>query len=66
MVARIFFGIIDRTVINAMIAFNKLENTSMTALEFRRDVAQSLVTLCQKPKVGCPLRISPPDCNKAS
>jgi hypothetical protein len=36
---RIFFGIIDRTLINAMIAYNKLGDTTMSALQFRRYVA---------------------------
>lgn len=56
---RLFFGIIDRTVVNAMIAYNKLQNTKTNTLHFRRQVALSLITLSHKPKIGRPLRTPP-------
>jgi hypothetical protein len=56
---RLFFGILDRTLVNAMIAYNKLENAKVATLLFRRYVAQSLITLSRKPRIGRPLR-SPP------
>jgi hypothetical protein len=57
---RIFFGIIDRIFINAMMAYNKLGDTTLSALLFRRYVALSLVTSSHKPKVGRPLCTPPP------
>ena len=38
---RIFFGIIDRTLINAYVAYCKIESSKITTLEFRRLVAQT-------------------------
>ena len=58
---RIFFGIIDRTLINAYVAYCKIESSKITTLEFRRLVAQTLITLAQPPKVGRPaLSVTPP------
>ena len=55
---QIFFGIIDRTLINTYVAYCKIESTT---LEFRRLVAQTLITLAQPPKVGRPaLSVTPP------
>ena len=41
---RIFFGLIDRALCNAFIAFNKITKATMKSLDFRRRVAQSLIT----------------------
>ena len=57
---RIFFGLIDRTLVNAAIAYNKLERENMSSLDFRRSVAQSLITLSRKPRVGRSLKGTPP------
>ena len=58
---RIFFGIIDRTLINAYVAYCKTESSKITTLEFRRLVAQTLITLPQPPKVRHPaLSVTPP------
>ncbi len=56
---RLFFVILDRTLINAMIAYNKLENANLATLLFRRYVAQSLIILSHKPSLGRPLRTPP-------
>ena len=61
---RIFFGIIDRTIVNAMVVYQKMQGESITTLQFRRSVAQSLITLSRKPKVGRPLQVSPLTMNK--
>ena len=54
----IFFRVIDRALINAYVAYCKIESTT---LEFRRLVAQTLITLDQPPKVGRPaLSVTPP------
>ena len=42
-----------------MIAYNKLENANLATLLFRRYVAQSLITLSHKPRIGRPLRTPP-------
>lgn len=42
---RIFFGLLDRTVVNAAIAFEKIEKKGLSLLDFRRSVAQTLITL---------------------
>ena len=51
---RIFFGIIDRTVVNAQIVFSKLEGKSVSVLEYRRAVTQAFITRATPPKVGRP------------
>ena len=51
---RIFFGIVDRTIVNAQIAYSKFEGVSVSVLEFRRSVAQSLITLSRPVHVGRP------------
>ncbi|MCP4923780.1 MAG: hypothetical protein GY915_07110, partial [bacterium] len=57
---RIFFGLVDRTLVNAAIAHNKMERDNMSLLNFRRSVAQSLMTLCRKPKAGRSPKGTPP------
>ena len=42
---RIFFGIIDRTIVNAQIVHNKFSASPLNSLNFRRSVAQRLITL---------------------
>ena len=37
---RIFFGIVDRTIVNAQIAFSKIEGKSVSVLDYRRAVAK--------------------------
>jgi hypothetical protein len=51
---RIFFGIIDRTVVNALVVYLKLEGKSVSVLEYRRAVAQALITRATPVKVGRP------------
>ena len=51
---RIFFGILDRTLVNASISYMKLERKSISILDFRRSVAQELLTIARIPKVGRP------------
>ena len=42
---RIFFGIIDRTIVNAHIVHNTFSASPLNSLNFRRSVAQTLITL---------------------
>ncbi len=51
---RIFFGIVDRTVVNAQIAYSKLEGQSMSVLDYKRAVAQALITRATPVKVKRP------------
>ena len=51
---------IDRTLCNAFIAFNKITEAKMKSLDFRRRVAQSLITRGCPPKVGQPVPYAPP------
>ena len=55
---RIFFGITDRTVVNAQITYSKLERTPISVLDFRRAITQAFITRTTPPKVGRP-RSSP-------
>ena len=57
---RIFFGLIDHTLVNASIAYNIMENESMSLLDFRRSVAKSLIAFCRRPKAGRSLQGSSP------
>lgn len=58
---RIFFGIIDCTLINAYVAYCKMEDSKRTTLDFRTHVTQTLINLSQPPKVGHPaLSVTPP------
>ena len=61
---RIFFGLIDQALCNAFIAFNKITKAKMKSLDFRRRVAQSLITRGRPPKVGQPLSYAPPAASK--
>ena len=61
---RIFFGLIDRALCNAFIAFNKITKAKMKSLDFRRRVAQSLITRGRPPKIGRPLSYDPPAASK--
>ena len=49
---KIFFGLIDRALCNAFIAFNKITKGKMKSLDFQRRVAQFLITRGRLPKVG--------------
>ena len=49
-----FFGLIDRALCNAFIAFNKITKAKMKSLYFRRRLAQSLITHGRPLKVGRP------------
>lgn len=55
---RLFFGILDRTVVNAQIVYSKLEKKTVSVLDFRRQVAHALVLLGRPPQIGRP-RSSP-------
>ncbi len=50
---RIFFGIIDRTVVNAQVAYSKICK-SVSVLQYKRAVAQALITRATPAKVGRP------------
>ncbi len=49
---RIFFGIIDHTVVNAQVAYSKIEGKSVSVLQYRRAVVQALITNATPAKVG--------------
>ena len=52
---RIFFGILDQTVVNAQIVYSKLEEKVVSVLNYRRTVAaQALITRATPAKVGRP------------
>ena len=51
---RIFFGIIDRTVVNAQVAYSKIEGKSVSVLQYRRAVVQALITHATPAKVERP------------
>ena len=55
---RNFFGIMDRTAVNAQIVYSKLEGKPLSVLEYRRAVTEALITRETPPKVGRP-RSSP-------
>jgi len=57
---RLFFGIIDRTIINAWETYSKLDECNLTTLDFRRAVTQTPITLARPPKVGRPLSFKSP------
>ena len=52
---RILFGLIDRSLRNTFVVYKKLIDCNCTLLNFRRSVAQSLITLGKPPKVGRPI-----------
>ena len=56
---RIFFWIIDRTVVNAQVTFSKLEKRPISVLDFRRAVTKAFVTRATPPKVGRPRLTTP-------
>ena len=56
---RIFFGLLDRTIANAAIAFEKIEKRGMNLLDFRRSVAQTLITLSRPARGRQPASASP-------
>ena len=51
---RIFFGLLDRTLVNAYVVFRKLTGQCIPVLDFHRSVAQELLTLARLPKAGRP------------
>ncbi|KAK3791503.1 hypothetical protein RRG08_055526 [Elysia crispata] len=52
---RMFFGLIDRTLVNAFIVHSKLASEKLSLLNFLRSVALSLVALSKPPRMGRPL-----------
>ena len=54
---RIFFGLLDRTLANAYIAYCKLSCDGCSWLNFRRSVAQTFVTLARKPRAKRSLQL---------
>ncbi|GFO06574.1 PiggyBac transposable element-derived protein [Plakobranchus ocellatus] len=56
---RLFFGLIDRTMVNAFIVFSKVSEGKLSLQNFLRSVALSLVTLSKPPKMGQLLAPSP-------
>ena len=63
MVALYFFGLVDRSLCNAYVAYSKLETQSCNLLSFRRCVTQPLITLGKPPQVGRPIPIA---CNQVT
>ncbi|GFN74555.1 PiggyBac transposable element-derived protein 3 [Plakobranchus ocellatus] len=57
---RLFFGVIDRMLVNSFVVYNKIEEKSMPLLLFRRLVAQHLLTAARPPQIGRPLSTSRP------
>ncbi|GFO21829.1 PiggyBac transposable element-derived protein 4-like [Plakobranchus ocellatus] len=52
---RVFFGLIDRTLVNAYIVYRQIcENK--TRLNFRREVPLALLTMSRPPRVGRPFK----------
>ena len=51
----IFFGVIDRALCNAYVAYQKVIAEDIRSFNFRRSVAQLLITLGDPLKVGRPL-----------
>ncbi len=66
---RIFFGILDQTVVNAQIVYSKLEEKVVCVLNYRRTVAQALITRATPAKVGrpnlSPATSAPAKCRKS-
>ncbi|KAK6169503.1 hypothetical protein SNE40_020546 [Patella caerulea] len=58
---RIFFGLIDRAIVNSQVVYSKLQRgqNNISTFDFRRAVAQSVVNLSRKPQVGRPLSVEP-------
>ena len=52
---RMFFGLIDRTLVNAFIVHSKLASEKLSLLNFLRSVALSLVALSKPLRMGRPL-----------
>ena len=52
---RIFFSLIERALSSSRITYNKDNAVKLSTLEYRRSVAQSLITMGRKPKIGWPL-----------
>lgn len=61
---RIFFGLIDRIILNAQIAHNKFSLHPFNSLTFRRGVAQSLIALSKPSKPGRPANMQQPKSKK--
>ena len=59
----ILFGLVDRSLCNAYVVYNKLEMKNCNSLSFRRSVAQSLITLGKPPQVDRPISKS---CNRSN
>ena len=55
---RIFFGLLDRCLVNAAVVYDKIAKKGTSIFEFRRGVAMSLITLSRQPTLGRP-RSSP-------
>eukprot|EP00794_Sanderia_malayensis_P011649 gene11649-12847_t len=63
---RIFFRVLDCTMVNAYVVYQKLERKNQPALDFHRSVALELLTLPGAPRVGRPGSAPPPDKNRKS
>ena len=48
---QLFFGMLDMTIVNAYVQFKESNNESIPWLNFRRELAQGLLTLGQQPIV---------------
>lgn len=57
---RLFFGLIDRALTNAYVAYCKVTGRKIPSLQFRRNVTLALITLGRPPKVGRPSSLSSP------
>ena len=62
---RLFFGHIERALVNAYGTYCKVIASRIPSLEFRRYVTLALITLGRSPKVGRPLNLASPSvCKK--
>ena len=52
---RLFFGILDRAIVNAQIVYSKRERETVSVLDFRRQVAHALILLGRPPQIGRPI-----------
>lgn len=56
---RMFFGLVDRTLVNSFIAYQNVSQEQLSLLNYVRQVALSLLTLSRPAKMGRPLTASP-------
>ena len=57
---RLFFGLINRALINANVTYCKVTGHKITSLQFRGNITLALITLGRPTKVGRPLSVASP------